>query len=410
MSGKVSIKHLNRPPGKIIPEVAIVTPLRWGDSQLILKGISAYLKLNHPWRLFLDDQSISSENPEFLSSRNLHGIISRTTTEALVDYCSKRSIPLIDLNDSKSWEGVPKSIFDNVGMGHMGAEYLLGKGSRTFAFCGFSNQNWSTSRRDGFVECMQLCHRAYTIHEVEYDEKVLGEWLEAQEHLLGEWIQSLPKPAAVLCCNDYRAVHLLNACIRASITVPEEVIILGLNNEVARCEISTPQLSSVDPNAERVGFTAAKMLDQLMQGQALQTDCEVADPLGVVERRSTDFCSVEDPRVAKALNYIFEHATHGISVDNVCKAANASRSFLERRFRKLLNRSPQVQIRMIQIERAKQLLRETDYTLNEIAERLGFEHPEYLSVVFKRMTGDSPGAYRKKNGIMRKDHLVSISS
>jgi LacI family transcriptional regulator len=108
---------------------------------------------------------------------------------------------------------------------------------------------------------------------------------------------------------------------------------------------------------------------------------------------------IDDPRVAKALNFIHEYATRGITVDDVCKYAGASRSLLERRFRKELNRTPQSQIRMVQVEKAKQLLRETDWTLDQIAENLGYEHSEYLSVVFKRITGNSPGKYRKENAV-----------
>lgn len=382
-----------------IPLVAIVMPMKYGNSSLIARGISEYMKLNHPWRIYLDDHGDAADSPFDLDSKNLQGVICRNTTQKLVDYCKKSKIPLISMLDSQSFEGVSESVFDNVGMGHSAAEYLIEKGARSIGYYNFKNESWANMRKEGFLEALKLCKKSYSLLEVEYFSQVPTNWLIKQEENLIEWFSTLAKPASILCCNDFAARIATNACLKYSIPVPEEISILGMNNELSRCELSYPQISSVNPNPERVGYNAAYLLDKQMHEKELPTLRIVSDSIGVVERRSTEFNLIDDPRVAKALNFIHEHATRGITVDDVCKYAGASRSLLERRFRKELNRTPQSQIRMVQVEKAKQLLRETDWTLDQIAENLGYEHSEYLSVVFKRITGNSPGKYRKENAV-----------
>jgi LacI family transcriptional regulator len=178
--------------------------------------------------------------------------------------------------------------------------------------------------------------------------------------------------------------------------VPEEVAVVGVDNEEIFCELCNPALSSVAPDAERIGYQAAELLDQLMSGQAPLSQRILIDPLHIVTRRSSDTLAIKDRTVAAALRFISEQALHGCTVTEVVNFARVSRSFLERRFRQHLKRSPQAEIRRVQVSRIKQLLTETDFTLERISELSGFEHPEYMSVVFKRLSGQTPGQYRKQ--------------
>jgi LacI family transcriptional regulator len=178
--------------------------------------------------------------------------------------------------------------------------------------------------------------------------------------------------------------------------VPEEVAVLGANNDAIRCDLSYPPLSSVAANPFQVGYAAAECLAQIMEGRKpAQMDLRI-EPVGVVTRHSTDVLAINDKNVAAALSYIREHACRGTSVEAVLKHAAASRSQLEKKFRRFLGRSPQSEIRRVQVARIKQLLVETDFPLKKIADLTGFEHVEYLSVVFKRFTAETPGGYRKK--------------
>jgi LacI family transcriptional regulator len=150
------------------------------------------------------------------------------------------------------------------------------------------------------------------------------------------------------------------------------------------------------PNPERIGYEAAALLDRLMDGERPPAAPWRIEPLGVTTRQSTDVLAIDDPQVAAAVRFIREHACQGTTVAEVLRQVPLSRTMLERRFRKYLGRSPQVEIRSVQVKRAQQLLAETDLRLPQIAALAGFAHPEYLSVVFKRHTGQTPGAYRRR--------------
>lgn len=169
---------------------------------------------------------------------------------------------------------------------------------------------------------------------------------------------------------------------------------LGANNDTIRCELADPALSSVAPNAFQSGYRAAALLGDLLLGIKPKSYDQRVEPLGVVTRHSTDVLAVEDRNVAAALSFIRERACYGITVNQVLEHAHASRSQMERKFRQCIGRSPQSEIRRVQLRKIRQLLLETDFPLKRIAELTGFEHMEYMCVLFKRMTGISPGSYR----------------
>jgi LacI family transcriptional regulator len=198
-----------------------------------------------------------------------------------------------------------------------------------------------------------------------------------------------------MTCNDVRGQHVLDACGLVRAHVPDEIAVVGVDNAETLCELSNPPLSSVMPNAERIGFESAALLDRLMAGESAPTLNLLIEPVEVVTRRSSDVFAVEDTLVARAMRFIREHACQGIKVADVLRESHCSRSVLERRFRESLGRSPQVELRTIQLRRVKELLVETDWTLARIAEAVGIEHPEYLSVIFKRDTGQTPSQFRQ---------------
>jgi LacI family transcriptional regulator len=213
-----------------------------------------------------------------------------------------------------------------------------------------------------------------------------------------QWLITLPKPVAIMSCNDVRGLHVLDACNRAGLLVPEEVAVVGVDDEEIMCELCSPPLSSVAPDPDRIGYAAAELLDTLMAQKSPRQLRISVDPIRVFSRQSTDVMTVSDWAVASAARYMREQALHGCRVIDVLQKVNMSRAALEKRFRKHLNRSPKQEIRRLQIQRIQQLLVETDFTLERIAELSGFEHPEYMSVLFKREIGQTPGKYRNQFG------------
>lgn len=363
----------------------------------MLRGIAHFERSHGPWSAFLDDEMMAEKDSRWLSSKKWDGVISRHTSTRFIQACAAQKIPIIDLNDSPPFQGVPKIRPDNVGMGHLGAEHLIERGFKNLAYCGFKNNGWSCERRDGFVEAAKLAGVSCRVHDVEYPGDLTPLWDEQQTQKLCEWLKALPKPLGVMACVDMRALQLMGAAHMAGLLVPEEVAILGANNDATRCELAYPSLSSVSPNPYQSGYLAAETLDKMMRGEKVgEVDLRI-DPLGVVTRQSTDLLAIEDASMASALAFIRENACRGISVENVISYASASRSLLEKKFRQHLGRSPHAEIRRVQVGKIKQLLFETDFPLKKIAELTGFEHVEYMCVLFKRSTGHSPGEYRKQH-------------
>ncbi len=378
------------------PQVLLIFLTRFEESMAMLRGIAHYGRTHQLWSAFHDDQARAETDPSWLRSKKWDGVISRHTTPGLAQMCARLKIPLVDMNDVAPIPGVPKIRPDNVGIGHLGAEHFLERGHSHFGFAGFSNDGWSCERRDGFVVALQLAGRKCDVFDVIYPGDLSPVWDEEQITTLANWLKRLPKPAAVMGCFDLRAQQLISAAESCNILVPEDVAILGANNDLIRCELSYPPLSSVAPNAFQSGFRAAEILAEMLSGRKPSVYDLRIDPLGVVTRPSTDALAITDRSVATAVSFIRERACQGITVEDVVKYSYASRSQLEKKFRHHLGRSPQAEIRRVQVGKIRQLLSETDFPLKKIAELAGFEYVEYMCVLFKRLSGESPGTYRKK--------------
>ncbi len=361
----------------------------------MLKGVAHYERNHQLWLAFLDDEARMEREPQWLRSKRWDGVISRHTGPALVQACKDLKLPLVDLNDSPPFEGVPKIRPDNVSIGHLGAEHFIERGHQHLGFAGFANNAWSCERRDGFLEAIRLAGRHCEVLDVDFPGDYTPLWETEQTTKLVEWLKTLPKPVGIMACNDLRAQQIIGAAHASGLLVPEEVAVLGANNEPIRCELAYPPLSSVSPNAFQSGYKAAETLALLMAHRQPDSMDVRIEPLGVATRPSTDALAIDDRSVATALNYIRQKACLGVSVEEVVKNTHASRSQLEKKFRRHLGRSPQAEIRRVQVAKIKQLLVQTDYPLKKIAEMAGFEHVEYMSVVFKRLTNDSPGGFRR---------------
>ena len=210
-------------------------------------------------------------------------------------------------------------------------------------------------------------------------------------------------PLGVFVCYDGRARHVLEACQLRGWTVPDEIAVLGVDNDEVLCELCTPPLSSVQPNARRTGFEAAELLSRMMRGEKPGRMTRRVEPVRVVERQSTDTVAVADAKVAAAVRFIREHVGDGIDVGDVLRAVPMSRTLLERKFQAALGRSPHREILQQRIARARHLLAESEVSIAVVAELAGFGDASYLSVVFRRETGESPRSYRVRQRVAAAD-------
>jgi LacI family transcriptional regulator len=284
---------------------------------------------------------------------------------------------------------------DDAAIAQLGYEHLKERGFKRFAYCGDARFNWSNWRQEHFQRAVTAdgfpCSIFKPRKQPSADDATLVDDLE-------RWLLRLPKPIGLMSCYDLLGQQVLDACRRAGISAPEQVAVLGVDNDEMICELCHPPLSSIVPNTQRTGYEAAALLDMMMSGHKAQGRTHLIPPVGVVTRQSTDVLAVEDQHVAQAARFIREHACEGIKVSDVLAAVPQGRRLLESRFKKFLGRTPHDEIIRVQINRVKELLSETDLPLSVIAERTGFSHVEYLSVVFKKKTGEPPSHYRALHG------------
>ncbi|MBN1491436.1 MAG: XylR family transcriptional regulator, partial [Phycisphaerae bacterium] len=282
-------------------------------------------------------------------------------------------------------------------IGHQAAEHLLRNGFTQFGFVGYRGVYWSDHRCDGFREAVESAGGTcdmFMSESMAASRCELRSW-DRELDQMAEWLKALPKPVGVMAATDFRAVQVLDACRQAGVAVPEQVAVIGVDDEEVVRELAHPPLSSIRTNAEQVGYRAAEMLAMLMAGNEPPVRKLFVKPLGVAARQSTDLTAIEDPVVAKAMSFIRREACRGINVEDVLRHLSISRSVIQRRFRKQLGRTVHDEIIATRVGRTKELLAQTDLSLSQIAERVGIAHIEYLSAMFKRRTGLTLSAYRR---------------
>ena len=210
------------------------------------------------------------------------------------------------------------------------------------------------------------------------------------------WLCTLPGQTALIASNDHYGRRVLGASVDAGINVPEDLAVIGVDNDEIICELCYPTLSSVVPNTEQIGYLAAKTLHQLLNGGKRPPREQLIKPLSIFTRRSTDATAVSDRFVSTALQFIHSHATGAIDVNDVVRQTQSSRRFLEQRFRQVVGRPIHAEIARVRIETTQRLLTTTSLSIKEIACQSGFQRPDYLSAVFQKILGMSPSAYRQR--------------
>ena len=374
----------------------------------LLGGISRYARLHGPWSIemnFWNTYDIGLPQIERWQGEGIFaaGIYSKESAKKIL----KSGLPAITVEDElrdllpahkKNSNGIATVRTDSQAAGRIAADYFLERGLRHFAFCGVPNKTWSQQRKEGFCERIRQAKFKCNIYS-EPRLKKDNVW-EKERVALANWLRTLPKPAGLMTCNDERACELIEAAHLAGVAIPEEMAVIGADNDELLCNLSDPPLSSIGLNGDKAGFEAAALLDRLMAGEKMAGQEVIAEPTGVVARKSTDIMAVADPAVSAATRFIQAHSAEIIRVDDVVNATPLSRRLLERRFRLILGRSILKEIQRVHIESAVKMLLETDMSIGQISHNAGFSNPTHLGVIFKQRMKMTPFAYRKafRNG------------
>lgn len=291
----------------------------------------------------------------------------------------------------------PRVVADHAEVGRQAARHLLECGLRQLAFVGYRRHHFATERERGFREIAAgagVPVAAFYQPSQRWEDPT-GVW--RWNSPLLAWLQKLPKPAGVLASHDTQGAQIAEYCHQLNLVVPDQVAVVGVDDDDLLCELSRPSLSSVHLPAVRIGYEAAQLLDQWLSGHRPTQRALVLPPMGVIVRQSSNLQAVPDADVAAAVRFIHDHAHEPVRVADVLRVVATARRALERRFRKWLQRSILEEIRRAHVNRAKQLLITTDLPMGQVAQRSGLQNSRHLSIAFRQVVDTTPTAFRRQS-------------
>ena len=364
----------------------------------LLKGILAYAKNHEPWVVY-------RMPPSFKAAYGMEGVLKWAKTwqaDAIigqfgnddnVDLFRQNGIIALAQDYKERFTNIPNITGDYRKTGQMGAEFFLTKGFRHFAFYGYRDAVWSKERCEGFRECI-AAHGFGDNFSAYQHESIDNLWLYDAPPLLA-WLKSLPHPTALMACDDNQGNRLTELCKANGISVPDQIAILGVDNDEIVCNLSDPPLSSINHSIVRGGFEAAKLIEQLLNDDEASPQDVVLRPVNVVDRLSTDFHATDDRHIRTVLDHIRQHLTDDITVKSLVKLVPLSRRLLEMRFKEVTGQSIHKYIFHLRMERFAQLLQDSDAPLTELAAQAGISDLKNLSRQFKALKGTTPNKFRK---------------
>ena len=395
------------PPSRTNRRVAVVIEASNAYARGLLEGIHRHVREHEPWTVFLPEHGRGTPPLEALAKWHGDGVIARIETEATARAVAKLkctlAIPVIDVSAARLLPDLPYVETDDAAIARLAADHFLERDFSHFAFLGDDRFRWSDNRCRAFVEAL-----AAKGHEVSVFERACRRAVSSDDDEAVEaWLAAVPKPVAVLACYDIRGRQVIDACRRAGIAVPDQVAVLGVDDDEVLCGLASPPLSSVVPDAAGAGRLAAELLERLMCGEPIDRSEWLLPPVGIATRQSTDVLAIDDAFVVAAVRHIRDHACDAIKVADVARALKTTRRVLESRFTKRVGHTPHEEITRVQFRRVEQLLRETDLSLAAIAMRAGFRHTEYMTVAFTKRHGMPPSRWRQRG---RSSHIVGDSA
>jgi LacI family transcriptional regulator len=374
--------------------VAIILDVTSEYDRDVLHGISRYVHEDDLWTI-----DLHNEQRHLLAQLQRwrgHGIIANIDTPGVLNAVKRLRVPVVGFGGGAVMDDQIHFLAgSNEEIARLGVEHLIERGFNSFAFCGWpSNRTnpWSLARGKAFSQIIREAGFQCSIFPARASVRHFDTLLDE----MSQWIKSLPKPLGLMAANDARARQVLDACREIQVSVPDEVAVIGVDNNELICNLSIPRLSSIMHGGKQLGYEAGALLKRLMEKPfSKEGSLGVVPPAGVFTRQSTDTVAIEDPVVATAVRFIRDESARPLQVRDVVSQVDVSRATLEKRFKQLVGGTIHGEIRRVQIRQVQHLLRTTDLPMHKIAERTGFQYVQYLAAVFRQVCGQTPGQYRE---------------
>ncbi len=362
----------------------------------VLRGVASYARPAKPWLL----ERVPPEG--FARGRRARmdcdGLITHIHEPALIDALADVTCPVVGVSDIVEQDPFPTVSVDNQAVGRLAAEHLLHHGHRQFAYVGIKDVQFAAQRHIGFAQRLEEDQITSDVHHISARWLLRSPKAEARSmQRFAAWLGSLPAPTGLFAANDSVAWFISEVCRQVGIEIPLQLAVLGVDNDDLLCRMAYPPLSSVIIPGERIGYAAAEQLDHAMRLDKPVRSLAL-EPTGVETRQSSEFFAVEDEEVSAALKFIRDHATSGITVADVLNEVPLARRALERRFNRLLGRTPLDEIHRVRVDAARQLLSATTLPIEEVARQCGFGRANYMSRLLVRFTGKTPRQFRRIGG------------
>ncbi len=381
--------------------VALLLNLSYAAGRMILRGATSHARSSDRW--VCQVHLATPECFEPLRQWKPAGAIVEPWDQAWADKVRATGIPVVEVGTG--WIARPEpsdplalrvahATIDDHAVGVMAASYFAERGYKSCAFVGMQRSTAEMGREAGFHATVTASGATCVSYFLDDHGTAADPWGTAHKRLR-HWLRSLPKPVGILAANDGRGMQLMEAARQAGLEIPDDIAVVGIDNDDLLCETANPSLSSVAPPWERVGYEAAVILDAMMAGGVAPPDVKLR-PARVVTRRSSDTTAIHDVGLAAAVRYVRQNASRQMSVGDVVRHVAMSRRALERRFRQSIGHTVLEEIHRAHVESAKQLLIQTDLTMRDIAERAGFHDDRRLSETFRTVAGMSPSAFRRQ--------------
>lgn len=368
----------------------------------VTRGIIRYAKGRPDWRLYGYDRIFSGDGapsadgvPSPDGAPSPDGVIARVESPADARALTALPCPVVDVACAYPGTGLLEAYNDDADTGRRAGTYLKALGFRSFAFCGVEDAVWSRRRMRGFCEELGILSRNLARFERNLP------WWKARSDGGAElegWLRTLPVPAAVFACNDIAGLRVVEACAAAGIRVPEDLAVLGVDDEDLLCELADPSLSSIRLDYEGIGRAAAELLAEALEapaGHPRRRELTVP-PRDIVERESSRTAVHEDPLVARASAWLRANAHRPVDIGDLMAELPASRRTVENRFRAATGRTLHEALTAYRLERSRYLLRTTDTPLDDLAAACGIPTLQRFHSLFKAAEGCTPGLWRRR--------------